>query len=94
MTEQQAEKEKRKALREARKTTIDAVKELVKENRELRKKLTEILGRGPKTVPEIALETGIPSHHVLWHLTSMKKYGKVAEGEQSGDYFQYVLLKE
>jgi predicted Rossmann fold nucleotide-binding protein DprA/Smf involved in DNA uptake len=90
----QAEKERLKALREARKTTIDGVKKWVKENREVRKKLTEVLGRGPKSIPEIALETGIPSHHVLWHLTSMRKYGKVAEGEQSGDYFLYVLLKE
>jgi predicted Rossmann fold nucleotide-binding protein DprA/Smf involved in DNA uptake len=90
----QAGKERLKALREARKTKIDGAKQRVKENREVRKKLTEILGRGPRTVPEIALETGIPSHHVLWHLTSMRKYGKVAEGEQSGDYFLYVLLKE
>jgi hypothetical protein len=90
----QAGKERLKALREARKTTIDGAKQRVKENRDVRKKLTEILGTGPRTVPEIALESGIPSHWVLWHLTSMRKYGKVAEGEQSGDYFLYVLLKE
>ncbi|MGB6064662.1 MAG: hypothetical protein WBG50_07615 [Desulfomonilaceae bacterium] len=90
----QAEKEKLKALRDVRKTIIDGVRERVKGNRGLRKKLTEVLATGPKTVPEIALETGIPSHQVLWHLTSMRKYGKVAESEQSGDYFLYVLLKE
>ncbi len=90
----QAEREKLKALREARKSIIDGVTQRVKETRGLRKKLTEVLGTGPKTVPEIALETGIPSHRVLWHLTSMRKYGKVAEGEQSGDHFLYVLLKE
>ncbi len=90
----QAEKEGLKVLREARRSTVDRIKERVKENRTLRKKLTTILGNGPKTVPEIALETGVPSHLVLWHLTSMKKYGKVAESEQSGDYFLYALLEE
>jgi predicted Rossmann fold nucleotide-binding protein DprA/Smf involved in DNA uptake len=83
-----------KSLRESRKKTIDSVKETVKETRALRKKLSEALSEGPKTVPELALATGIPSQHVLWHLTSMKKYGKVGEGDRSGDYFQYVLLKE
>ncbi|HTY24359.1 MAG TPA: hypothetical protein VMC85_14585 [Desulfomonilaceae bacterium] len=93
MTDQE-KREKLKELREARKETIHAVRERMKQNRVIRKKLTETLSLAPKTVPEIAQETGIFSHQVLWHLTSMKKYGKVAEGEQSGDYFQYVLLEE
>ncbi|MEJ2719398.1 MAG: winged helix-turn-helix domain-containing protein [Deltaproteobacteria bacterium] len=83
-----------KALRESRKNTIDSVRERVKKTRAFRKKISEALADGPKTVPEIAQATGIPSDHVLWHLTSMKKYGKVGEGDPSGDYFQYVLLKE
>ena len=87
-------KEALKALRQSRKTTIDSVRERVKETRAFRKKLSDALSEGPKTVPELAQETGIASQHVLWHLTSMKKYGKVAEGDQSGDYFQYVLFKE
>jgi predicted Rossmann fold nucleotide-binding protein DprA/Smf involved in DNA uptake len=66
----------------------------VKESRILRKKLSDALSEGPKTVPQLAQATGIPSQDVLWHLTSMKKYGKVAEADQSGDYFQYALLKE
>ncbi|HTY23169.1 MAG TPA: hypothetical protein VMC85_08560 [Desulfomonilaceae bacterium] len=86
--------EKLNQLREARKETIDAVRARVKQNRVIRKELVDSLSHGPKTVPEIAQETGIPSHQVLWRLSSMKKYGKVAEGEQSGDYFQYVLLQE
>jgi predicted Rossmann fold nucleotide-binding protein DprA/Smf involved in DNA uptake len=90
----EAKREALKALRQSRKNTIDSTKEMVKETRTVRKKLSEALSEGPKTVPELALETGIPSPQVLWHLTSMKKYGKVGEGDQSGDYFQYVLLKE
>ena len=79
MTED-AKKEALKALREARKKTIDSVRERVKETRAFRKKLSEALSEGPKTVPELTRATGIPSQHVLWHLTSMKKYGKVGEG--------------
>jgi predicted Rossmann fold nucleotide-binding protein DprA/Smf involved in DNA uptake len=90
----EAKKEALKALRESRKKTIDSVRERVKETRALRKKISDALSEGPKTVPELALETGIPSQDVLWHLTSMKKYGKVAEGDPSAEYFQYVLLKE
>lgn len=90
----EAKKEALKALRQSRKEVIDSVRERVKETRTVRKKLSEALSEGPKTVPELALATGFPSHDVLWHLTSMKKYGKVGEGDQSGDYFQYVLLKE
>jgi cellobiose-specific phosphotransferase system component IIA len=89
-----AKKEAMKALRQSRKETIDSAREMMKETRMLRKKLSEALAAGPKTVPELAQETDIPSQQVLWHLTSMRKYGKVAEGDQSGDYFQYVLLKE
>ncbi len=83
-----------KELRQARKKTIEYVRETVKKNRDIRKTLAEALSQGPRTVPELAQATGIPSQYVLWHLTSMKKYGKVAEGDPSGDYFQYVLLKE
>lgn len=90
----EAKKEALKALRRSRKEVIDSVRERVKETTTVRKKLSEALSEGPKTVPELALKTGIPSRDVLWHLTSMKKYGKVGEGDQSGDYFQYVLLKE
>lgn len=90
----EAKKEALKALREYRKKTIDSVRERVKETRVFRKKLSEALVEGQKTVPELTQATGIPSQLVLWHLTSMKKYGKVGEGDQSGDYFQYVLLKE
>jgi predicted Rossmann fold nucleotide-binding protein DprA/Smf involved in DNA uptake len=89
-----AKKEAMKALRQSRKQTIDSARKRMKETRAFRKKLSEILTQSPKTVPELARETGLPSHQVLWHLTSMKKYGKVGEGDQSGDYFQYFLLKE
>lgn len=89
-----AAKQDLKELREARKTTIEAVRERVKKNRKVQKTLSEALKSGAATIPELAQQTGLPSPDVLWHLTSMKKYGKVAEGDQSGDYFTYKLIKE
>jgi hypothetical protein len=71
--------------------------EIIQRNREhqrTRRRITEALQAGPKTVPEIAETTGLPSHEVFWHLMAMKKYGKVEEGQQQGDYFQYVLKLE
>ena len=68
--------------------------ELVQHNKELakvRKSVVAALKEGHKTAPEIAQATGIASDIVFWHLVSMKKYGKVAEGQPSGDYFEYEL---
>ena len=59
-----------------------------------RKQIVESLGKGPQTVPEIVESTGMPGHEVLWHLMAMKKYGKLAEGQQRGDYYEYALIEE
>jgi predicted Rossmann fold nucleotide-binding protein DprA/Smf involved in DNA uptake len=73
-------------------------KELAERNREqtkLRKQLSEALkDDGVKTVPELAQATGIPSHEVFWHLMSLKKYGKIVEGEQRDGYYEYVLKRD
>jgi hypothetical protein len=44
-------------------------------------------------VPEIAAETGLPSHDVLWHITAMKKYDLVVEVGQCGEYYQYAMAE-
>ena len=66
----------------------------VQSNNRVRKRIVEALGQGPQTVPEIAESTGLPGHEVLWHLMAMKKYGKLAEGQQRGDYYEYALIEE
>jgi len=87
-------KEALKILRERRggvpRELLDSNKETVK----MRKTVTEALKDGPKTALKIAESTGLPSEIVFWHLMSMKKYGKVAEGDPDGDYFNYVLVEE
>lgn len=72
-------------------------KDLVERNRaqtKTRKKIIQALEDGPKTVPEVAKVTAIPSHEVLWKLMGMKKYGLVVEGEERDGYYEYALKEE
>jgi DNA-binding transcriptional ArsR family regulator len=62
-----------------------------REHSKFKKKINTALKEGPKTVPELAQATGLPSKEVLWHLMSLKKYGKVTEGEEQGNYVEYAL---
>ncbi|NMC19596.1 MAG: MarR family transcriptional regulator [Thermogutta sp.] len=71
-----------------------ASRELVERNRRQtadRRRIIDALKAAPKTAPEIAKETGLPPHEVFWHLMAMKKYGKVVEGAEREDYFEYAL---
>ncbi len=71
-------------------------RELIERNRQqaaIRRKLAEVLQSASKTVPELAQETGLPTHEVFWHLMGMKKYGKVAEGKEREGYFEYELIQ-
>jgi predicted transcriptional regulator len=70
------------------------LRDKVKEHAAIKTKIRKALKDGAMTVPEIAEATEIPSGTVLWHVMSMKKYGKVAEAEQSGDYMKYKLTEE
>ena len=65
-----------------------------KQQRAVRRKIEEALNSGPMTIPELAAVTGEATHDVLWYVTGMKKYGKVAEAEPSGSYFKYALIDD
>lgn len=72
-------------------------KDLVERSRaqaKTRKKIIEVLKDGPRTVPEVAKATAMPSHEVLWKLMGMRKYGLVVEGEERDGYYQYALKSE
>ncbi len=72
-------------------------KDLVQRNREqtaLRRKIVAALQAGPKTIPELAQETGIPADQALFWVMALKKYGKVAEGPERDDYYEYMLIEE
>ncbi len=74
-----------------------APKELLHRNREqtaASRKIVGALKAGPKTVPELSAETGIPTHQALYLVMALKKYGKVAEGDERDDYYEYKLVEE
>jgi predicted Rossmann fold nucleotide-binding protein DprA/Smf involved in DNA uptake len=81
-------------LRQRRGPVPDALRDRVKEHSRIEKALTDALASGPKSAPEIAAETGIPAHQAFWHLMAMRKYGKVAEAGEAGDYCQYRLVEK
>ena len=83
-----------KQIREEHKETVERTQALLKEQKDIRRQLSQVLQDGPKTIPEIAAATGIPTHEVLWHVTAMKKYDLAAEAGMSGEYVSYQLVKE
>lgn len=83
-----------KQIREEHKETVERTQAQLKEQKDIRRQLSQVLQNGPKTIPEIAAATGIPTHEVLWHVTAMKKYDLAAEAGMSGEYVSYQLVKE
>ncbi len=81
-------------IRERRGPIPDELRERVREHNRIQRAIANTLAQGPKTPPEIAEAIGVPTDQAFWHLIAMRRYGKVAEGEQSGDYFQYGLVEK
>ena len=57
-----------------------------------RKAIQKLLEGQPATIPQIAEALNMPPHEALWHVTGMRKYGKVAEAGENGDYPLYTLV--
>jgi predicted ArsR family transcriptional regulator len=68
---------------------------MLKEQQAVRKALRRALQAGPRSVPQLAEAIGAPADAVLWHVTSMKKYGLVEEVGMDEDepYYLYGLSK-
>jgi hypothetical protein len=80
-----------KKLKGARKEQIAAVTARMKEQRQAVKTIKEHLAGAERTVPEIAVATGLPASEVLWYVASLKKYGEILEGAKAGGYYRYKL---
>jgi predicted transcriptional regulator len=91
------EKQRRNAvlkdLREKYASSIERTRERLKEQKAVRRQICQALRDGPRTVPEIAEASDLPTHEVLWHVTAMKKYDAVVETGQCGEYYQYALAE-
>ena len=78
-----------KQLREQHAESVKRTQALLKEQKRIQQEICKVIRENPKTVPEIAEATGMPSHEVLWYLASFKKYGIVVEDGMCGDYPLY-----
>jgi predicted Rossmann fold nucleotide-binding protein DprA/Smf involved in DNA uptake len=75
-----------KAARGAREDLSELHREQVRQEKAVR----AALAGEPKTVPEIAAETGIDAQQVFWMINALRKYNKAASVGKRGDYTTYV----
>ncbi|MFH1636088.1 MAG: hypothetical protein ABIG63_19010 [Chloroflexota bacterium] len=91
-------KEKTQVLKQLRKEHADTVKRtqaLLIEPMAIRKKIRAALGEESKTVPQVAEIVDMPTHEVMWHISSMKKFDLVAEdGMEDFVDVLYKLVEE
>ena len=83
--------------------TIDEIKKTRKASEEakakrkkfanIKKQIKECLKEKPKTIPEIASETGLDQEDITFNLMTMRKYHDVEVGEidDMDEYFYYKL---
>lgn len=86
--------EQLKRLRDEHKKTVELTQELLKEQKRVQQAVCKAVREKPKTIPELAAEIGMPTHEVLWYVTSFKKYGLVREAGMCGDYPLYERVEE
>ena len=67
------------------------LREVVREEPEMRPRILAALADGPLTVPQIAAAIGAPTDEVVVWVMGMRRYGWVAEikGNTIDGYFQY-----
>lgn len=82
-----------KQLRETHQDTVEQARILLKTQKSTRQQICAATRDNPKTVPEIAQVTGIPSDEVLWHVTAMIKYGEMTETGMCGEYYLYQRVE-
>jgi predicted transcriptional regulator len=83
-----------KRLREAHAGSVKRTQALFRDQQQMQQAICRLINDRPKTVPEIAAETGKPAHEVLWFVAALKKYGIVVETGMRGDYPLYQRAKE
>ncbi len=85
-------------LKQLRTTHAESVKRaqaLLKEQKHIQQEVCKVLRERPKTVPEVATETGIPMQQVLWYMASFKKvWTWSVENGMCGDYPLYQKAEE
>jgi predicted transcriptional regulator len=78
-----------KQLRAEHAASVGRTQALLREQKKMQQELLAALKEKPKTIPELAADTGLPSERVLWFMAALRKYGVVVENGMSGDYPLY-----
>ncbi len=70
------------------------LREVVREETFMRRRVLEVLADGPHTVPEIAEALGRPTHEAMYWLMGLRRYGWVVEAPGGADdgYFRYQAV--
>jgi predicted transcriptional regulator len=74
--------------------TVKRTQALLKKQKKVQQLICQNIREKSKTVPEIAAAVDMPTHEVLWYLTSFKKYDIVVEDGMCGDYILYKRAEE
>lgn len=70
----------------------DDLKTRIKAQNKIKRAIYNSIKEQPKIIPEIALETNIESHVVLWYLSTGLRYREVVAVEKTeDDYWKYKL---
>jgi hypothetical protein len=95
MSDQPAPKGKPKRpieeLRDRRGGLSPELKTFVSEQQKVFKAVRAALAKGPRTVPQLAQECGLPAPIVMWHVMAMRRYGEVLDGPEQDRHLLYIL---
>ncbi|MEA3445503.1 MAG: hypothetical protein U9R19_12355 [Bacteroidota bacterium] len=79
-----------------KRTVSEKVKESRKEFARIKKLIISALKDGPKSIPQIAKETGLQLDVVTYNLMTLRKYGEIEAGEidDMDEFFIYELKQK
>ncbi|HMC02505.1 MAG TPA: hypothetical protein VKI23_00150 [Cellulomonadaceae bacterium] len=72
-----------------------SVREIVRDEQVMRRRILAALEDGPLTVPEIAAAVERPSHEVMFWVMGLRKYGWLGEIKEATDegYYRYQVVE-
>ena len=72
-----------------------SVREIIRDEQVMRRRILAALADGPLTVPEIAAIVERPTHEVVFWIMGLRKYGWLAEIKEVNDegYYRYQVVE-
>lgn len=83
-----------KYMREKRKASSEVIENLKEFNR-VKKSILEAMAEEEKTIAQLSGQLGMPKHEVLYHVTSLVKFGflEVGEIDDMDEYYSYKIKR-